>query len=293
MQAGSGASVTDLNTSWCVLTVYESTKSALAYRSASTAYQIPQPLIHAISSATAELASCAVITPAEVVKQNAQMLRQRSGSSGSQSSANGKGSTSSSMEALRRATAGRGANMASVARKLLAGYSALAARNLPFTSVQFPLFEALRARLWLAWGGVSGGGGGGGSRKGGSITETGLVSGASAALAGALAAAVTTPSDVIKTRMMLAAGGSAEGSGEHVVKEVGKRSATAGADKRSFVAVARQIYAERGVRGLFRGGWLRATWTAAGSGLYLGVYEASRVWLMRGKDAPDEDDGWE
>jgi solute carrier family 25 (mitochondrial S-adenosylmethionine transporter), member 26 len=36
---------------------------------------------------------------------------------------------------------------------------------------------------------------------------------------------------------------------------------------------------ESGVKGLFRGGTLRAAWTALSSGLYLGVYESGRVWL--------------
>ena len=36
---------------------------------------------------------------------------------------------------------------------------------------------------------------------------------------------------------------------------------------------------ESGVKGLFRGGLLRAAWTALGSGLYLGVYESGKDYL--------------
>ncbi|KAK3365429.1 hypothetical protein B0H63DRAFT_490866, partial [Podospora didyma] len=92
--------------------------------------EIPQPTIHALASATAELASCLVLTPAEVIKQNAQMLPQSR--------------RSTSTEALRmlwRSPEGP-------ARRLLTGYTALAARNLPFTAMQFPLFEFFRRHIW-------------------------------------------------------------------------------------------------------------------------------------------------
>ena len=53
--------------------------------------------------------------------------------------------------------------------------------------------------------------------------------------------------------------------------------------------VAKQVLRERGVKGLFRGGALRAVWTAVGSGLYLGTYEVSKVWL-RGTQVQRDDD---
>lgn len=138
----------------------------------------------------------------------------------------------------------------SASSRLFSGYTALVARNLPFTALQFPLFEHARSWLWATRDAK-------GRRRG--IAETGMVAGGSAASAGALAAFITTPSDVVKTRMMLAPG---EGSSWEVAKRVCR---------------------EKGVRGLFRGGAFRSAWTAVGSGLYLGTYDAAKLWLTRRK----------
>lgn len=208
--------------------------------------------------------------------------------------------TSTSIQALRMVAHGQGDG---TARRILTGYSALVARNLPFTALQFPLFEALRRALWERRDGAAvvrdgAGGVGGGERRVESgrvargLLDTGKVNGASAAVSGAVAAVVTTPMDVVKTRMMLGAGA-----------ERGQGEGTAGADKGrsgagkeggppksrslSGAQVARVVYQESGVKGLFRGGLLRAGWTAIGSGLYLGTYEVAKVWLK----GTAEDDG--
>lgn len=90
------------------------------------------------------------------------------------------------------------------------------------------------------------------------LLETGLVTGSAAAVSGSIAATLTTPADVVKTRVMLGGGDLRNSSGLDVVKA---------------------ILRERGIRGLFRGGMLRATWAALGSGLYLGSYEVTKIWL--------------
>lgn len=140
--------------------------------------------------------------------------------------------------------------------------------------MQFPIFEHLRSRLWATRP----------RRELGHqrILETGAIAGASAATAGAIAAFITTPSDVVKTRMMLMAGGSDDAA------TFGKsgQSWTTG-DQRPW-QMAKQIYREKGTKGLFRGGGLRSTWTAVGSGLYLGTYDAAKLWLAGGKDAAEE-----
>ena len=55
--------------------------------------------------------------------------------------------------------------------------------------------------------------------------------------------------------------------------------------------IAREIMQEHGVKGLFRGGALRAVWTMLGSGLYLGVYESGRTYLAdrRGEKAEQDE----
>ncbi|KAF4122950.1 solute carrier family 25 (mitochondrial S-adenosylmethionine transporter), member 26 [Geosmithia morbida] len=203
----------------------------------------PKPIVHSAASAVAEMASCMVIAPAEVIKQNAQMVRKRDSGGGSRDS--------SSLRALRQ-LGGLGAP-----RRLFTGYTALVARNLPFTALQFPMFEHIRARMWERRhrGGEASGPAG--------LLETGVISGVSAGGAGAVAAFITTPSDVVKTRMMLSAG---QDKNRHGAWSVTKR-----------------VYTRDGVRGLFRGALLRSGWTLLGSGLYLGTYNVATVWLKQGK----------
>ncbi|KAK8062531.1 hypothetical protein PG997_014628 [Apiospora hydei] len=232
---------------------------------------LPQPLVHSAASAFAEMASCVVLTPAEVIKQNAQMVqRQQQGTASS-----GGISGSSSVKALRQLAGGAGAG-----RKLLSGYTAMVARNLPFTAIQFPIFEHVRELMWKNT-----------KKEESSLWRTGWVTGTSAGLAGSFAAVVTTPMDVVKTRMMLMAGGDDEQkrkeSKEGVPAET--KQAAKAKNARGGLAVARQVLRERGVPGLFRGAVLRAAWTAVGSGLYLGMYEVSKVWLTRGRASDEED----
>ncbi|KAK4115890.1 mitochondrial carrier [Canariomyces notabilis] len=227
---------------------YESSKSLLTR---SLPAVIPQPAIHSLASAGAELASCFVLTPAEVIKQNAQVLRQ------SDISRRGQSSSLLALQMLRHGEGG-------LAPRLWSGYTALAARNLPFTAMQFPMFEYLRNYLWR-WPEHA---------LDGPLIETGVITGCAAAVSGSIAAMITTPADVIKTRIMLGVGESSDAprdGGNHKPRLVNKGGLNA----------ARRVLQESGIRGLFRGAMFRATWAALGSGLYLGSYEVTKVWLKR------------
>ncbi|UNI25068.1 hypothetical protein JDV02_010773 [Purpureocillium takamizusanense] len=209
--------------------------------------------VHSSASAVAEMASCLVLAPAEVIKQNAQMLRQDPASRNA--------NRSTSLRAFRQ-LAGPGAP-----GRLFSGYTALVARNLPFTALQFPVFEHIRSRLWQ-------------SRlkdrvdQSRGVWETGMVAGASAGSAGAFAAFVTTPSDVVKTRMMLM------GPDDSIERS-----------RKGAWSVTRQIYHERGLKGFFRGGLFRSAWTALGSSLYLGTYDMAKLWLKRRRPEIDDSIG--
>ena len=188
------------------------------------------------------------------------------------------------------------------------GYTALAGRNLPFTALQFPMFERLKEYIKARRDAQ-------GVRTG-TILEGGLITAVSAGSAGAVAAVVTTPVDVVKTRIMLAA---AEGAAEDQKPAASSKQSQGGNSGKGGVAsslksgtdglknavgnvtkpvtrkgslqIGREIMAEHGVKGLFRGGALRAVWTMIGSGLYLGVYESGRVYLAsrRGEEVKEED----
>ncbi|EHK99206.1 putative S-adenosylmethionine mitochondrial carrier protein like protein [Glarea lozoyensis 74030] len=131
----------------------------------------------------------------------------------------------------------------------------------------------------------------------GTLGETAMITAISAGSAGSVAAVITTPVDVVKTRIMLSAAG--ETSEKAAMEEVDKSrkqgrslkdlaEKTGGLKKSGFV-VAQEVYRDSGMRGLFRGGTLRAAWTALGSGLYLGVYESGRVWLGERRGNTTED----
>lgn len=178
--------------------------------------------------------------------------------------------------------------------QLWRGYTALAGRNLPFTAMQFPLFEHLRTSIhkYRHRHGISTG----------SLWETATVTAISAGSAGTLAAVITTPIDVVKTRIMLSAADSDQPRGEHqrkIIKEIEAQGKDAKAEiekaqqaarggRAGGLAVGREILRTEGMRGLFRGGALRGAWTALGSGLYLGVYESGRRYLENRRTGTDE-----
>ena len=223
----------------------------------STLY-VPQSAIHAVASGGAELVSCAILTPAEVIKQNAQMVNR-------DSFGNKASPTAHVFKQFRKQPS-----------QLFRGYTALAARNLPFTAMQFPIFEKLKEHFLARRK----------AQKNGApvdgILERASITALSGGLAGSGAAWITTPIDVVKTRIMLGAGreGATAQSWEHGVS---------GSRKSGFI-VAREVLKEQGVQGLFRGAALRAAWTTIGAGLYLGCYEGGRFYLEDSRKKANEGD---
>jgi solute carrier family 25 S-adenosylmethionine transporter 26 len=71
-------------------------------------------------------------------------------------------------------------------------------------------------------------------------------------VAGGVAAALTTPLDVIKTRIMLSSG------------------------DRSIIRMAAAIWNEKGVRGFGAGIVPRVMWISIGGSIFLGVYDLAR-----------------
>jgi solute carrier family 25 S-adenosylmethionine transporter 26 len=69
------------------------------------------------------------------------------------------------------------------------------------------------------------------------------------------------------------------------------KNVTKPVSNKGSIQIAKEIVAESGVKGLFRGGALRGVWTLMGAGLYLGVYESGRIYLAgrRGEHLDEED----
>ena len=255
-------------------TTYEGSKSLLTNHT-----PLPLPVAHSLASSTGELVSCLILTPAEVLKQNAQMVKKSSSTPTKAFDGN------ATVIALRKFNS---------PRQLWKGYTALAGRNLPFTAMQFPMFEHLRSMIHAYRERIG--------RATGTLWETGVVTAISAGAAGSVAAVATTPIDVVKTRIMLAASDSGDEDRQKAMKEmqaqgrdpkaeVERSQQAARGGRAGGIAVGKEIWRTEGAKGLFRGGALRGLWTALGSGLYLGVYESGRKYLENRRTGSEADGG--
>ncbi|KAH7397106.1 mitochondrial carrier domain-containing protein [Pyrenochaeta sp. MPI-SDFR-AT-0127] len=177
-----------------------------------------EALGHMLAASMGEVAACAVRVPTEVVKQRAQASQHPS-----------------SLAALthilnQRRTHG----LVHVWRELYRGWSITIIREVPFTVIQFPLWEALKKYR------IS---------QTGREQVSGLEGGLLGSVAGAVAAGVTTPLDVLKTRMMLAR------------------------EKQPMFTMLSSILKESGPRAFFAGIGPRVGWISVGGAIFLGSYQ--------------------
>ncbi|CAI5688628.1 mitochondrial S-adenosylmethionine carrier protein [Oreochromis niloticus] len=199
---------------------YEYTKALLG---TGGVFALPHvaPVTHMLAASLGEVVACLIRVPTEVVKQRAQ--------------ASLSSSTYSILLATLREEGVRG---------LYRGYGSTVLREIPFSLVQFPLWEYLKT-LWS-------------SRQGHTLYS--WQSAVCGAVAGAVAAFVTTPLDVAKTRIMLAKAGSTTASG-------------------NIPLVLYDVWRSRGIAGLFAGSIPRMTFISAGGFIFLGAYEKVRSTL--------------
>jgi len=180
---------------------------------------------HSGASACGEVVACLIRVPTDNVKQNMQV---------------GKYSTLTEAVGSQYRAGGVGA--------FYTGYATTVAREIPFSFIQFPLYEGFK-KAWASYQGH----------------ETNPVQGAACgSAAGAIAAAITTPLDVAKTRIML------DGKGADVVK---KYTGT--------VQALRTIASEEGGAALFNGITPRVGWITVGGFIFFGAYENATSLLWR------------
>ncbi|GAA97023.1 uncharacterized protein L969DRAFT_96910 [Mixia osmundae IAM 14324] len=194
-----------------------------------------QPLLHMLAASGGEIAACLIRVPTEVVKSRSQVSLY----------ADGQKQHQGSLYALRQVIAHEGV------RGLYRGFGSTVAREIPFTCIQFPMYE--RLKLALA------------KRKttSGSVQDLSLQATAlCGSLAGSVSAALTTPLDVAKTRIMLS-----RRSGSAVPSEQVYSS--------QILPTIRRVYTDEGLAALFSGVVPRTLWIGLGGAVFLGVYEAS------------------
>ncbi|GIC89293.1 putative mitochondrial carrier protein (Pet8) [Aspergillus udagawae] len=232
--------------------VYDGVKRSLLHPSGSDA-AAPRShvvLTHSLASSMGEIAACAVRVPTEVVKQRAQ-----AGLFG--------GSSLLALKdilALRHPdpTGNAKRGYGQVVRELYRGAGITIAREIPFTVLQFTMWESMKeayAKRVLV-----------------PSSESGVLSQVPAStsamfgsVAGSIAAGLTTPLDVIKTRVMLARRG--EGSARVRIRDV-----------------VQEISGE-GFGAFWRGIGPRVAWIGIGGAVFLGSYQWAWNTLERKRES--------
>lgn len=176
------------------------------------------PIEHMVAASLGEVAACAVRVPTEVIKQRTQA-----------------GQYPSSLATIRAVLSQRSAiGLSGVWLELYRGWSVTIMREVPFTVIQFPLWESMKEFR---------------RRKSGKESISAWESGLFGSAAGAIAAGTTTPLDVLKTRMMLAK------------------------EKTAVLPLLKQILKDSGPRAFFAGIGPRILWISAGGAIFLGSYQ--------------------
>ncbi|CAD6192649.1 unnamed protein product [Caenorhabditis auriculariae] len=170
---------------------------------------------HAFSASLAEIAACAVRVPTELCKQRSQVKA--------------------------------GARLTEVARDIFQrrgflgfyqGYFSTIAREIPFSMIQFPIWEHLKKSV---------------ARRKGRDECSALDGAICGSVAGSISAALTTPLDVAKTRIMLS-----------------KRNPPP-----RVLETLRDVAKTGGPKALFSGIAPRVMWISIGGFVFFGAYESS------------------
>mmetsp|Transcript_9880 Transcript_9880/g.17800 ORF Transcript_9880/g.17800 Transcript_9880/m.17800 type:complete len:335 (-) Transcript_9880:354-1358(-) len=180
------------------------------------------PLAHMVAAAGGDIASSAVRVPFELVKQKLQT-----------------GQYSSVLNAVRGIVAKDGI------KGLYTGYFSLVLRELPFDLIEFPLYELMKKTALNI------------KRSRTGSPQARLENWESAAcgsFAGAIAAAVTTPLDVVKTRLMTAPPGKYNG----------------------VLHAMKLVIEEEGANALLSGFTARVMWIGLGGAIFFGGYESTK-----------------
>lgn len=240
---------------------------------------VPLPLLHAASSAAGELVSCAIMSPAEVLKQNAQ-VQQQSASSAGRGAASPRGNQT--MAVLRK--------FITRPTKLWTGYPMMVASYLPGVSITMTLYEYIKEGLLSSQGG----------RAQQSVSTLFGIAGLSAGIASGCTSCLLVPIDVIKTRMRLLAGSQVSSPAMPAFSFSANSVAASQPGGRwqtprnvTFLSVTKETLRVEGARGLFRGLGLTSVAATVGSALYFGIYESTKLCIRGFSGGPANNQGSE
>ncbi|CAI5524863.1 unnamed protein product [Closterium sp. Naga37s-1] len=205
----------------------------------------PVALVPPVAAALGNITSSAILVPKEVIKQRMQA-----------------GAAGSVWQVLQQTVAGEGV------AGLYSGYTAALLRNLPTNVLNFSTFEYLKMAILHVKH---------------STTLRPHESMAAGAVAGALSAALTTPLDVVKTRLMTQARVAVAAAGTTGAKAeaAAKAQAAAAYTYKGVASTLRRVCEEEGVLGLTRGMTPRILYNAAFSAIGFLAFETARSVLLQ------------
>jgi len=207
----------------------DDTSSMWLFASATTALIGYQSLCHMLAASMGEVAACLVRVPTEVVKAKLQ------------TSNNPSPKLWETVQAVFQERHG-GSLLTNVTGGLYRGYGITLFREIPFAMIQFPLYEQLKLMI-ASW------------QYGDAVSP--LQAAACGSLSGAIAGALTTPLDVLKTRLQL-------GQDKDNVPYKGVRD------------VFTRTVNNEGYGALWRGLQPRVFWISIGGFVFFGAYETAR-----------------
>jgi solute carrier family 25 S-adenosylmethionine transporter 26 len=175
-----------------------------------------------LAASVAETMACLVRVPTEVVKQRMQT-----------------GMEKSALEAVPKIIRAEGIG------GIYSGFGVTVMREIPFSMIQFPIYEKLKD-VWS-------------DMQGSRVAP--WQSAACGSVAGGVAAAATTPLDVIKTRLMLGADAQ-------------------GVPYNGALDVYSKVVKNEGYATLFSGVQPRVMWIGIGGFVFFGAYEAAKSQLL-------------
>ena len=246
--------------------------------------------IHMVSAGIGECAACLIRVPTEVIKQNMQVIQKKITEPQTSTSLKIKPTSqfNQTIETMRYIfrTEGIGG--------FYTGFFSTIIREIPFSFIQFPLYEYFKQEVALYNESID--------YVTTSIDTTELQASASSnsssdfeikrkkalyqaspfqaalcgSIAGGIAAAVTTPLDVVKTRLMLKKGGvgvneEAMGTSNNIKDAKLKQPKSNNGVRNTLI----RIFREEGVKKLFSGIGPRTMWISIGGWIFFGAYEQS------------------